>query len=443
MSNGYILVKQSPPLQGTVDLVGAKNAVLVAIASLILTNGTSVLENVPNSSDVHQMIALLEDLGARIHFDQTTNKLTVDTSSICKFEVKPEIMNKMRASILVTGPLLARFGKAKVAFPGGCLLGARPIDYHLNGFKKMGAFVEINDNFINVTLKAYQDLPSHTRIVLEYPSVGATENLIMLAVMTKGETIIVNAALEPEVLNLIEILQKMGAKIDCSQGQIIRIAGVTSLTPVHHSIIPDRLEAGALLLATAITGGTISLINARADHMDLFLEKLKEMGHQVTTGTHATQESPYTGITLQATQTPSAVNFKTGPYPCFPTDIQAPTMAALCIANGTSIIEETVFENRLMHAKELQKMGAQIVVEKGTKATVRGTEELYGTEVIATDIRASCALVLAGLAAVGQTKITGIHHWKRGYDKLEQKLIRLGAIIEIVEEEKQPESCIL
>jgi len=434
MSNEYLLVKKSPPLSGTVELVGAKNAVLVICTSLILTNGISILENVPNSADVLLMIKLLEDLGAGVTFEPEKKLLTVDTRTICKFEVKQEIMNKMRASILVAGPLLARFGKAKVAFPGGCLIGARPIDYHLSGFKKMGAFIETHDCFIDLTLKPYQELPKLTRLVLEYPSVGATENLMMLAALNKGETEIVNAAIEPEVLDLIDILTRMGAKIDCSQGQIIKIKGVDKLNPVRHYIIPDRIEAGALLLAAAITGGSVTIPDARADHMDLFLEKLRAMGHKVITGTHATHDNPHRGITLTATTTPQAVSFKTGQYPCFPTDIQAPMMSILSVANGTSLIEETVYENRLIHIKELQKMGAQITRDGNTKATIRGVDALYGTEVIATDIRASCALVLAGLVAQGQTKITGIHHWRRGYDKLEHKLVAMGALIEVVEE---------
>lgn len=435
MSNEYLLVKKSPPLSGSADLVGAKNAVLVIITSLVLTNGISVLENVPNSADVRLMIKLMEELGAHITFEADKKRLTVDTRNICNFEVKPDIMNKMRASILVAGPLLARFGKAKVAFPGGCLIGARPIDYHLSGFKKMGVTSETHDCFINLTLQSNQTSPTtQTRLVLEYPSVGATENLMMLATLKQGVTEIVNAAIEPEVLDLIDILTKMGAHINCSQGQIITITGVEKLNPVQHSIIPDRIEAGALLLAAAITGGSVSLPEARADHMDLFLEKLKEMGHQVITGTHATKDKPLQGITLIATKTPKAVSFKTGPYPCFPTDIQAPMMAALCIANGTSTVEETVYENRLVHIKELQKMGAQISRDGNTKATIRGVDALYGAEVIATDIRASCALVLAGLVAQGQTKITGIHHWRRGYDQLETKLAAMGALIEIIEE---------
>jgi UDP-N-acetylglucosamine 1-carboxyvinyltransferase len=434
MLNGYILVEKSPPLAGTIDLVGAKNAVLVIIASLILTNGISTLENVPNSADVLHMIKLLETLGAVIVFDSKKNQLTVDTQNINKFEVCPEIMTKMRASILVAGPLLARFGRAKVAFPGGCLLGARPIDYHLKGFKKMGTLLEIHNDFINLTLKPYPELPMLTRFVLEYPSVGATENIMMLAVLSKGVTEIANAAMEPEVIDLIDALTKMGANINCSQGQIIRITGVTKLNPIKHSIIPDRLETGAILLAAAITGGSVSLPQARADHMDLFLEKLSEMGHHIETRTHQTHDKPHQGIHLTATKSPKTVYFKTGPYPCFPTDLQAPMMAALCIANGTGLVEETVFENRLLHITELQKFGAQITRDGNTKATIRGVETLYGTEVIATDIRASCALVLAGLVAQGQTKITGIHHWRRGYDNLEQKLTTIGARIKIIDE---------
>jgi UDP-N-acetylglucosamine 1-carboxyvinyltransferase len=430
--NSYILVKKSPPLKGVSEISGAKNAVLVIMAALILTDGISLLENVPSSADVLQMIKLLEDLGALVTFDVNKKILKVDTSQINKFEVKQEIMSKMRASILVMGPLLARFGKAKVALPGGCLIGARHIDFHLKGFKKMGAIIEENGPYIYASLKSYQELPTTTHIVFEYPSVGATENLMMFATLCKGETVIINAALEPEVFDLIEVLTKMGAKIEYLKGATLRIRGVSKLKPVSHTIIPDRLEAGALLLAAAITGGEISLPQARADHMDLFLEKLKEMGHTVITGTNATIDFPYRGIKLLATPYPQPVNLKTGPYPSFPTDLQAPTMAALCLANGKSSIEETVYENRLIHAKELQKLGAQITVEGTGKAIIRGVETLYGSDVIATDIRASCALVLASLVSKGETKIAGVHHWRRGYDELEKKINLLGGFINII-----------
>jgi len=421
MADGYILVKQSLNLNGSVKLIGAKNAVLPIMASLILTSGKSVLENVPNSSDAVDMINLLKDLGAQVFFDSEKNYLEVDTSSINNHEVKPEIMNKMRASILVMGPLLARFCKAKVAMPGGCLIGARPIDFHLKGLQKMGIKVEESGHFLNVHSEPNSNFDS--KIVLEYPSVGATENIVMFAALKKGETTIVNAALEPEVLDFLDVLQKMGAKIEFKAPATLHIIGVEKLNPIKHSIIPDRLEAGALLLAAAITGGQIYLPDAVESHMDVFLEKLKEMGHEIIIDN---------GIRLNATKDPKAVSFKTSPYPGFPTDLQAPMMAALCLAQGESVIEETVFENRLMHVKELQKMGAQIRLY-GSKAVIKGVDELYGADVIATDIRASCALVLAGFVALGQTTIKGIHHWRRGYDKLEDKLKSLNCNISVVE----------
>lgn len=419
MTNSFFEIQKSQPLNGTTHVAGAKNAVLTIIASLILTHGKSTLRNVPNLSDVHQMIRLLSELGAEVEFNTETNVLTVDTTNLNKYQVNPEIMNKMRASILVMGPLLARFQKANVALPGGCVLGKRPIDFHLKGFEKMGVFTEEYENFLSafVSPHAFQD--QDRRILFEYPSVGATENIMMFATMLPGTTTIVNAAIEPEVLDLIDVLQKMGARVECGHGLFITITGVGELKPVEHTIIPDRIEAGSLLLAAAITGGQIHIPNARPDHMDMFLEKLREMGHTIQTDN---------GIFFKATNRPRAVNFKTQPYPGFPTDLQAPMIAALCLANGTSEIEETVFDNRLTHTQELQKMGAQITVQNN-KAIIRGVEALYGCEVIATDIRASCALVLAGFAAQGSTKMTGLHHWKRGYDNLEHKLSGLGGSI--------------
>ncbi len=431
MTNGYLLLEQSTELSGQISLVGAKNAVLVIIASLILTDGVSTLTNVPDSADVWQMIRLLEQLGASIDFNVAHKKLIVDTSRINRYEVSPEIMNKMRASILVMGPLLARFGKAIVALPGGCLIGARPIDYHLQGFSKMGVTFDTAHGKLSASRKDSSNKPSHARIIFEYPSVGATENIMMFATHFHGETIIINAALEPEVIDLIDVLKKMGAHISSENGATIKIIGGHTLRPINHSIIPDRLEAGALLLAASITGGTIHLPEARPDHMDIFLEKLREMGHQIITSLD-TDNHLFSGIKLIATQRPKAINFKTGPYPGFPTDLQAPMMTALCLADGTSLVEETVFENRLIHAQELGKMGAQISVQ-GARATIRGVEALYGCEVIASDIRASCGLVLAGLRAYGQTKITGLHHWKRGYDRFENKLQQLGATIQVIE----------
>ncbi len=423
MSNDFIKVRQSLNLSGTVNLFGAKNAALPIMASLILNKGASYLQNIPDLADVNQMITLLQDLGADVFFDKEKNMLKVDSSKINKFEVKPEIMNKMRASILVMGPLLARFGNARVALPGGCRIGKRPIDFHLKGFKKMGVEIEQEGDFFKAYIKDKKHFNSDKRIVLEYPSVGATENLLMLACFKQGKTTIINAAFEPEVLDFIEVLKKMGANVDIEVPCTIKVSGVNKLYSVNHSIIPDRLEAGALLLSAAITGGSIHLPNARPDHMDLFLEKLKEMGHEVTLGD---------GIKLKATKTPIAVSFKTSPYPGFPTDLQAPMMVAQVVAKGVSCVEETIFENRLLHVKELQKMGAQIEVS-GSKATITGVDQLYGFTTFATDIRASCALVLAGLIAQGDSKVMGISHWKRGYQGLENKLAALGANVSVLD----------
>jgi len=421
MTNEHLLIEHSPRLSGTAELTGAKNATLVIMASLILTSGKSRLSNIPFSEDVFQMITLLEKLGAHVTSDQEHHTIEVDTTGITTYQVPPEIMKKMRASILVMGPLLARFGKAEIAVPGGCALGARPIDYHLKAFTQMGASINHQGEFLTA---AAEKLVAH-KFILEYPSVGATENIMMAATLTPGTTSIVNASLEPEVLDLIKILTAMGAHISILPPATILIEGVTSLNPVNHEIIYDRLEAGSLLLAAAITGGEIHLPQAPAELLELFLLKLEEMGHQITTGQNGR------GVSLKATDNPHAVSFKTMPYPGFPTDLQAPMMVALCLASGTSVIHETVFENRLVHVRELRKMGALISTD-GTSATVTGVDDLYGAQLIAPDIRAAYGLVLAGLAAQGSTTLTGIHHLRRGYEHIIDKLIKLGAKISLM-----------
>ena len=423
-TNGYILVEKSLNLSGAIDLVGAKNAVLPIMAALILAKGKSVLTSVPDSSDVYEMIKLLESLGATVEFDPVAKKIVVNSEYIDKPEVAHEVMDKMRASILVMGPLLARFKKTRVALPGGCLIGARPIDLHLKSFEALDVKITNDDKYFYAN---HESKKNNHRIVLEYPSVGATENLLMFASMKQGITEIVNAALEPEVLDLIEKKKKMGAKIEFDTPATIRIIGVDRLRSVEHEIVPDRLEAGTLLLAAAITGGKIDLPDAIPVHMELFLEKLKQMGHDIEVGYNAGR-----GVRLVATKNPVAVNIKTYPFPGFPTDLQAPMMAALCLSNGDSKVEETVFENRLMHVKELEKMGAQIRVENSS-AIVSGVDALYGSKVISSDIRAAAALVLAGLVAEGQTEIFGIQHWRRAYDHLEDKLKKMGANIKIID----------
>lgn len=425
MYNGYLKVEQSDPLQGTVELSGAKNAVLVTIASLILTNGASILHNVPASADVFEMMHLLEQLGATVFFDTEKKRLFIDTAQLHVWAIDGHIMQKTRTSILAMGPLLARFGRAEIGgFPGGDAIGKRPIDYHLNNFAKMGVMIEQKDEFLH----AQVDKLIGTRLVLEYPSVGATENIIMAATMACGITHIINAACEPEVFDLIAALTKMGAKIKVDAPATITIEGVEKLQPIEHTIMVDRLEAGSLLIAAAATEGEIYIPNADACVLDVFLLKLLQMGHAITVGENGK------GIHLKATLSPKAVSFKTDSYPGFPTDLQAPMMALQCVAQGTSIIEETVFENRFHHTHELIKMGANIKIE-GNKAVIAGIERLHGVRVVAADIRASMALVVAGLVANGATIITGLHHWKRGYDALEKKLQKLGAKINIHEED--------
>ena len=426
MNNGYLKVEQSPALQGEATLSGAKNAVLVTIASLILTSGKSVLHNVPASADVFEMIELLRHFGAVIFFDTEQHQLFVDTTSLHSWDVTSAMMKKTRTSILVMGPLLARFGKAQIGgLPGGDAIGKRPIDYHLKNFAKMGVEIHHEGEYVCAEVEKLHS----AKIVLEYPSVGATENIIMAATRAQGATKIINAACEPEVFNLIACLANMGAKIKVDAPATITIEGVDVLRPVEHTIMCDRLEAGSLLIAAAATGGEVYIPNASGDLLDVFLMKLEEMGHTVTVGQNGQ------GIYFKATQTPRGVSFKTGPYPGFPTDLQPPMMALQCIAAGTSVVEETVFENRFHHAYELIKMGASIKIEHN-KAIITGGKKLYGTHVVGADIRAAMALVVAGLVAQGTTTIAGLHHFKRGYDALEHKLQQLGAHVTVHEDEE-------
>lgn len=418
MEDSCMQIMQSLKLQGNASLCGAKNAVLVIVASLLLTQGKSKLTNVPASADVYLMIDVLRELGAYVSFDVENHVLEIDTTSVDKWSVSKDNMSRMRASILVMGPLLARFGRADIAIPGGCSIGLRPIDYHLKNFSKMGVTVTLHGEYVHAQVTHLKS----ARIIFEYPSVGATENIMLAAVLTQGTTHIVNASLEPEVLDLICVLRKMGSHIEIVAPATIIINGVSELHPIEHAVINDRLEAGTLLCAAAITGGFIRLPDASASDLDVVLLKLDEMGHTISV------DSTNRGISLQATENPRAVSFKTGPFPSFPTDLQAVMMSLLCFSEGVSIVEETVYENRLLHIPELIKMGARITVQ-GSKAIITGVDRLYGTAVHATDIRASSALVLAGLRADGDTYMDGLHHWRRGYDALEKKLIAIGARI--------------
>lgn len=422
MSAGYILVKQSAPLVGQVSLSGAKNSVLAIMASLLLTRGVSILRNVPDIEDVRQMIFVLESLGSAIRFDVENNLLEVDTTHLQNNPLAQESIKKFRASLLVFGPLLAQFKSVKIAMPGGDAIGARPIDYHIKNFKKMGADVYQDHEFLHGSATHLQS----QRFILDYPSVGATENLMMALVLVDGESWIVNAALEPEVLDVITVLQKMGAQIDIMPPAMIRIRGVKNLRPVDHEIIYDRLEAGSLLIAGAITLGDVYLPDAQVYNMELFLMKLEEMGHTVIVGKDGK------GVRLQATKNPKAVSFKTGPFPGFPTDLQALMMAAQVVAKGSCDVVETVFENRFLHVPEMNKLGAQITASGHFAKMQCNQQGLVGSDVKATDIRAACALALLGLAAQGETRVfDGVHHWKRGYEMLDEKLRSLGAFIEL------------
>ncbi len=426
MTHEYIRLQNAGPLSGEVTLEGAKNAVLVTMASLLLTAGKSRLTRVPASQDVYQMMALLTELGADVVFDESVHELIVDTTHLKGWQVSLDLMKRMRASILVMGPLLARFGKARIASPGGCLIGTRPIDLHLKAFARMGASIITSGDFIDAEVQGLKSC----RFVLDYPSVGATENILMAASGTNGVTEIVNAALEPEVLDLIAVLRKMGAHIDFAFPATIVVQGSATLKAVEHEVMRDRLEAGTLLIAAAATGGFISLPDAPVNSLELVLEKLSEMGHFIEIGMHGIGVK-LTSCRRMPSKPMNPVSFKTMPYPGFPTDLQALMVTLLCLSSGKSVVHETVFENRLLHVPELQKMGAQINLS-GDRATITGVERLYGASVIATDIRAAAALVIAGLVAEGETRITGIHHLLRGYEGLDQKLRSLGACIDIV-----------
>ncbi len=418
-----MVIKKSPPLEGEAKVNGSKNAALAIMASLLLTSGRSIIKNVPNSADIRHMIMLLQGLGCEISFAVEQNELMVDTTHASSWCVDTTVMKKMRASLLVMGPLLARFGRVQLSLPGGCAIGSRPINYHLNNLKKMGA----NFIFEGDIVLGHATALKPQRLVLEYPSVGTTENCIMASALTDGTTTIINASVEPEVIDLISAVKKMGVAIEVLPANTIVITGKKKLDPIIHTIIPDRLEAGALLLAGAITSGKLYIPDFSEHFLDVFLLKLKEMGHAITVGLNGK------GIMLTSTRYPKAVSFKTAPFPGFPTDLQAPMMALQTVAQGTALIEEAVFENRMSHADELQKMGAFVEVTKNT-AFITGVSSLQGAVVSATDIRASCSLLLAGLVAEGTTTMYGLDHWQRGYDSLEAKLVQLGASLTIIDE---------
>ena len=408
-------------MSGTVKISGAKNAVLPVIAATLLGQDTETcLDEVPNLDDVCTISEILRSLGVKVTHESENNKLYVDASSINNITAPYDIVRKMRASFLIMGPLLARLGSAKISLPGGCAIGTRPIDLHLKGFEALGAKISIGHGYIEATapngLKGAQ-------IYLDFPSVGATENILMAASMAEGQTIIENPAQEPEIVDLANYLNLMGAKIRGAGTNVIKVEGAKKLLARDYTIIPDRIEAGTYMIAAAMTRGDVYIANAISEHLKPVIAKLKEAGVTVI--------EDVDGIRVICDRRPKAVDIKTLPYPGFPTDMQAQFMAMLTISQGTSMVTETVFENRFMHVDELRRMGAKIKID-GRTSVIEGQEKLTGCQVKATDLRAGAAIVLAALVAEGETQVGYIHHIDRGYDNLVQKLVNLGADIKRV-----------
>ena len=411
-----LIIHGGHELHGRVKISGAKNAVLPIIAATLLAQDKPcVLDEVPYLNDVCTIAEVLRQLGAKVDFNRQQHTLFVDSTVLKTVDAPYDLVRKMRASFVIMGPLLARYGKAKISMPGGCAIGTRPIDLHLKGFEALGA--EIGHGFISAT--APNGLKG-TSIYLDFPSVGATENIIMAACMAEGQTILENAAQEPEIIDLANFLNIMGAKIRGAGTNVIKITGVPKLIGHNYTIIPDRIEAGTYMVAVAMTGGDIYIENAISEHLKPVIAKLNEAGVKI--------EEDIDGIRVSCNKRPKAIDIKTLPYPGFPTDMQAQFMAMLTIADGTGLVTETVFENRFMHVDELKRMGACIKVD-GRTSIVEGVPSLNGCQVKATDLRAGAAMVLAGLVANGETEVSYIHHIDRGYDNLVEKLCGLGADI--------------
>ncbi|MDY7573369.1 UDP-N-acetylglucosamine 1-carboxyvinyltransferase [Actimicrobium sp. CCI2.3] len=412
-----LLITGGQRLSGEIHISGAKNAALPILCAGLLTADSVHLSNVPQLQDVTTMLKLLRQMGLRA--EQEGSQVMLNGAAIDKLEAPYDMVKTMRASILVLGPLLARFGEAKVSLPGGCAIGSRPVDQHIKGLQAMGAEITIEAGYIHARAKKLKG----TRIVTDMITVTGTENLLMAATLAEGETILENAAREPEVADLAHLLVAMGAKIDGIGTDRLVIQGVASLHGAEHTVIADRIETGTFLCAVAATGGDVILKNTRSDILDVALDKLREAGVILTSGPD--------WIRVQMAARPKAISFRTTEYPGFPTDMQAQFMALNCIAEGTSHVTETIFENRFMHVQEMNRLGAAIDIE-GNIAIIKGVDKFVGAPVMATDLRASASLVIAGLAAQGQTLIERIYHLDRGYDRMEVKLSAVGAQIERV-----------
>ena len=414
-----IVVEGGLPLNGDVQISGAKNAVLPILCATLLADAPVEISNVPHLHDVVTTAKLLAELGAGISIDEKYG-ITVDPTTVHSQVASYELVKTMRASVLVLGPLLAKYGSAEVSLPGGCAIGSRPVDQHIKGMQALGADISVERGFIKATAKRLKG----GRVVFDVVSVGATENVLMAATLAEGTTVIENAAMEPEIVDLAECLKVLGAQIEGAGSNRIVVQGVDRLHGGKHAVVADRIECGTFLVAAAMTGGRVTVRRARPDTMDAVLEKLREAGAEIIVDGDR--------ITLDMHgQRPKAVNIHTAPHPGFPTDMQAQFMAMNCVADGVGVITETIFENRFMHVQELQRLGADIRVE-GHTAIVRGVDGLSGAPVMATDLRASASLILAGLVASGETTIDRIYHLDRGYENIEEKLSALGARIKRV-----------
>jgi UDP-N-acetylglucosamine 1-carboxyvinyltransferase len=414
-----LIIKGGRRLCGEVTVSGSKNAALPIFCATILAPGVHEVRNVPALRDINTTIRLLETLGARI--EGRSGTVRVDSTGIDQVEATYDLVKTMRASVLVLGPLLARFGRSRVSLPGGCAIGARPIDQHLKGLAAMGAEIRLSHGYVEAEARQLRG----ARIYFDISTVGGTEHLLMTAATAQGETVLENAAREPEIIELAEVLNGMGARIDGAGTDTIRIVGVEQLAPMNHTVMPDRIEAGTFMIAAAMTGGDVRIRNMRLEHLDALTFKLQDAGVEVVSRDNLVQ--------VRGPERIRPVNIKTRPYPGFPTDMQAQFMALMCLADGASVISENIFENRFMHIAELLRFGADIVTE-GNSATVKGVRQLSGAPVMATDLRASASLVLAGLAADNTTEISRIYHLDRGYERIEEKLKGLGADIERVAE---------
>ncbi len=408
------------PLKGTVQVSGAKNAALPILCSALLADGEHVYRNVPNLRDIHTTAKLLSGMGVPATVEGG-GVVRIQGRAVDEPEAPYDLVKQMRASVLVLGPLVARYGRARVSLPGGCAIGARPIDQHLKGLEAMGAKVTLEHGYVDVEVP--KGRLEAAEVVFDMPTVTGTENLMCAAALAKGRTTFVNAAREPEIEELARVLNKMGARITGAGTDVISIEGVEALEPIDHAIIPDRIEAGTFMVAGAITQGDILVEGVVLEHLEMVVQKMREAGIVV--------EREGTGLRVAATEPPKPVNITTQPHPGFPTDMQAQWMVLMCRASGACRIKETIFENRFMHVPELSRMGANIRID-GRTAHVQGVQKLSGANVMATDLRASASLVIAGLVAEGVTEVLRVYHIDRGYERIEEKLAGLGAKIERV-----------